>query len=276
MGLGQKVLTPLKGRVLVVEDNESNQEIFRHQLESMGLDVIVAINGIEGLEILNQVSVDLILTDLHMPKISGDTMVRLIRKNESGEQHIPIIGVTADATMDVEQGCFMAGMDQVLLKPATRIAMYKELSTWLSRDKNRRNSRTSTFDNQFSFSLINLPVIFDPKAIATNVRGNPSMHHSLLEKFVIQAKQLVKEIFVKQKEMDMDQIALLGQKLHVMAETYGAIKLSTLCIELEKGVKKSDVQVITDTNDRINSTMQCTEEAIKQVIDKERHLCQIF
>ncbi len=122
--------------VLLVEDNETNQEVITTQLDLLGLGVEVAANGIEGLALWKSGRFDLVLTDCHMPEMDGFEMTAEIRKQEKarGENRIPVIAITANALKGESERCLAAGMDDYLSKPVALNALQKTLEQWLSQD----------------------------------------------------------------------------------------------------------------------------------------------
>jgi len=106
------------GKVLVVEDNAVNQKVARHILERLGCDVSVARNGVEALELLAALTVDLILMDVQMPVMDGIAATARIREMESqGRSRTPIVALTANAMTGDYDECMAAGMDSFLTKP---------------------------------------------------------------------------------------------------------------------------------------------------------------
>ncbi|KAG9855502.1 histidine kinase, partial [Aureobasidium melanogenum] len=118
--------------VLLVEDNAINQKILAQQLRKTGCArVHVADHGLDALEILStttfhrstgieQIPLSIILLDVEMPIMDGLTCARRIREFErAGEiiQHVPIIGITANARSEQIASCIDAGMDEVVTKP---------------------------------------------------------------------------------------------------------------------------------------------------------------
>jgi signal transduction histidine kinase len=124
---------PLSGRVLVVEDNEVNRMIARETLQSLGLDVLEAIDGSDALETLQQEVVDLVLMDCQMPIMNGYDATRAIREEEArkGCARLPIVALTADAFDDDAAKSRDAGMDAHLAKPYTRERLQEVLTQWL-------------------------------------------------------------------------------------------------------------------------------------------------
>lgn len=84
-----------EGLILLVEDNLVNQEVLNMQLSALGYSAMTASDGREALELWNQHSFDLILTDCNLPKVDGFELARVIRKAETTTgKHVPIIAVT--------------------------------------------------------------------------------------------------------------------------------------------------------------------------------------
>lgn len=107
-------------RGLVVEDNEVNQTVLVAQLRSLGYETHVAANGAEGLAAFEAGDFDFVLTDFHMPVMSGFEMSQKIREVEDqkgGQTRIPIIAITADAISGDTQRGKNHGMDAFLTKP---------------------------------------------------------------------------------------------------------------------------------------------------------------
>ena len=124
---------PLRGRVLVVEDNEVNRMIARDVLQSMGLTVLEACDGEEALAMLARHTVDLVLMDCQMPVLDGYAATRELRRREAqrGTRRLPVLALTADAFEEDAKRSLEAGMDAHLAKPYTREQLRELLKTWL-------------------------------------------------------------------------------------------------------------------------------------------------
>ena len=106
-------------RILIAEDNLTNQEVLRLQMHRLGLQCRIVENGCQALALWQSGQVDLILTDCHMPEMDGYQLARAVRELEADtDRHIPIIAITAAATEGEGERCFQAGMDDYLTKPS--------------------------------------------------------------------------------------------------------------------------------------------------------------
>ncbi len=106
-------------QALVVEDNKFNQIVLKKLLGLMHINTVMANNGLEALEFIKCEKFDLVFMDIRMPIMNGYEATLKIRSQESVDEHVPIIAVTADATRQVEQRCEEVGMDAFLAKPLT-------------------------------------------------------------------------------------------------------------------------------------------------------------
>ena len=121
--------------ILVAEDHPVNQELIRHQLALLGFACDVANDGAEALAALEHTSYGCLITDCHMPKVSGYELTRRIRESEQGgAERLPILGITANTAPEDLNLCRDAGMDDSLVKP-TRLATLRDyLSRWFGTD----------------------------------------------------------------------------------------------------------------------------------------------
>ncbi|MCP5150247.1 MAG: response regulator [Chromatiales bacterium] len=106
-------------RVLVAEDNLVNQLVARRMLERLDIEVTVACDGREALQLFARGAFDAVLMDMHMPEMDGGTSTLAIRRLESaaGRRRTPIIALTAGAMKQDQNEAFAAGVDEFVAKP---------------------------------------------------------------------------------------------------------------------------------------------------------------
>jgi len=119
-------------RVLVVEDNRTNQMVAGGMLEKSDCHCEFAGNGREAVDAVRRSNFDLILMDCSMPEMDGYEATLLIRvfEKESG-RHTPIVAMTANVQAGDEARCLEAGMDDYLAKPVTLGKLRLKLERWL-------------------------------------------------------------------------------------------------------------------------------------------------
>ena len=120
-------------RILVVEDNVISQKVALKLLEKLGYQADVAGNGLEAIEALKNVSYDLVLMDISMPKMDGIEATKHIRSETSNIKNpkIPIIGLTAHALKGDRDRCLAVGMNDYFSKPIDPEKFSKAIKKWL-------------------------------------------------------------------------------------------------------------------------------------------------
>ncbi|MBL8326968.1 MAG: response regulator [Rubrivivax sp.] len=123
----------LQGMVLLVEDNIVNRLVGAEMLRSIGVEVIEAEDGAQGLALLERQRVDLVLMDLQMPVLDGLAATRQLREREARLRlpRVPIVALTANAFDEDVTASMAAGMDGHLAKPYSREQLYDLLRRWL-------------------------------------------------------------------------------------------------------------------------------------------------
>ena len=115
--------------ILIIEDEESIQNIIRAFLEDAGYTVVLAADGMEGIEQFRANKPDLVLLDLMLPKIDGFAVCEILRK----ESHVPIIMLTALDDDDSQMKGFDALADDYITKPFSMPLVVKHIEAVLRR-----------------------------------------------------------------------------------------------------------------------------------------------
>ncbi|NSW86101.1 MAG: response regulator [Syntrophobacteraceae bacterium] len=133
-----------KIRILMAEDNMTNQKVALRIMDKLGYRADAVANGQEALRALEMIPYDLILMDVQMPVMDGFEATRLIRKSEEGTgKHIPIIAMTAHATKGDRESCIEAGMDDYISKPIRPEELVEGIERMLRRSLSLPPSHTA-------------------------------------------------------------------------------------------------------------------------------------
>jgi CheY-like chemotaxis protein len=103
-------------KILLVEDNEMNRDMLSRRLAKRGFEVVMAVNGAEGVEMARSARPDVILMDMSLPVMDGWTATRKL-KADASTSGIPVIGLTAHAMAGDREKCLEAGCDEYDTKP---------------------------------------------------------------------------------------------------------------------------------------------------------------
>ncbi len=127
--------TPLRGRILLAEDNATSRLYVCEILHRRGLSCEVVTSGREAIEAVSRTPYDLILMDCHMPELDGFDATATIRRLEAEgtlQGRVPILALTANAIEGDRQRCLQAGMDDYLSKPVRADALLARIEHWLT------------------------------------------------------------------------------------------------------------------------------------------------
>jgi CheY-like chemotaxis protein len=103
-------------RILVVEDNSANRRLLTELLRSVGFEVRVAVNGLEGVEAFSAWGPDLVFMDIRMPVMDGLAVTQIIKNSERG-RGTPVIALTAHAFEEERREILASGCDDFICKP---------------------------------------------------------------------------------------------------------------------------------------------------------------
>lgn len=120
-----------KNRILIVDDSLSNRKSLSLMIEQMGYQAITAVDGMEALQRLHEQKIELVLTDLEMPRMNGLEMTQAIRIWPE-KLHLPVIMITSRSTQKHKNMAQQAGVDDYLTKPVDTQALKTLLKKWLS------------------------------------------------------------------------------------------------------------------------------------------------
>ena len=117
-------------RILIVEDDVELRQLFARVLEKNGYQVVAAEDGAEAMKILGRGYVDLIISDIMMPVMDGNALVRALR--EDGVK-TPVLMITAKSTLDDMREGFLSGTDDYMVKPVNVNEMVLRVGALLRR-----------------------------------------------------------------------------------------------------------------------------------------------
>jgi PAS domain S-box-containing protein len=130
-------------RILLAEDNITNQQVAMGILKKLGLRADAVANGAEAVNALESLPYDLVLMDVQMPVMDGFEATKKIRNSKVKSSvdgvrsisHIPIIAMTAHAMQGDRERALEAGMNDYLTKPVSPVALAEALSKWLPKEE---------------------------------------------------------------------------------------------------------------------------------------------
>lgn len=243
-------------RILIAEDNLINQKVIINLLDSSGIDIVVANDGQECVDILKKdKKFSLILMDVHMPVLDGFQATRLIRKIPQYE-HIPIIALSGDISTDDIQNMLDAGMEAHLEKPLKLDAFYDILYSYTSDEKMISDSNKIKKSIEFD--------IYRGLEICGN---DKEFYLEILNDFITNyedASQKIQQFLSERNSIDADKMLLdiLG-----LAANIGAEHLHSATLELKRTIANPQDLEYIDALKKFKRSLAHISELIKAYKD---------
>lgn len=185
--------------ILLAEDNIVNQKLAVAILEKSGHRVNIVENGIKALEAIEKDEFDMVLMDVQMPEMDGFAATREIRKREqSSNQHIPIVAMTAHAMKGDRESCLEAGMDEYLSKPIRASDLEEKISFLFesgllgSTDRSRTDRSSSLAGNGDPGDPLESQIAW--KKALRNTAGDNQLLEELLRTFLDEVPKLAQRM----------------------------------------------------------------------------------
>jgi PAS domain S-box-containing protein len=255
-------------RILVVEDNTTNQAVAKGMLEKFGLSIDIASNGQEAISALHQLPYDLVFMDCQMPVMDGFAATGQIRNPHSlvKDHAIPVIAMTANAMQGDRERCISAGMDDYIAKPIDPMKLNKALQQWLPKQC-QKNTLTTTEKEQChpiptTAKTIAEPPIFDYMAMRERLMDDDDLIKSIAEAFLSDLPNDLKKLQAAVEKRDMEQAAAIAHKIKGSSGNVGGMLLSASALIIEQAGKANDLQVVYDELPKLE---QCVEQLIQSL-----------
>jgi len=236
-------------RVLLAEDNEINQQVAMEILSGAGLNVTVAGNGKEALDLVRANAFDAVLMDVQMPVMDGYAATREIRNSTAGVRNIPIIAMTAHAMSGDREKSIAAGMNDHVTKPIDPEQLFGTLAKWIKAERETRepvrapSGPSARPDGDSAPAADSIPDAmpgFDLTDGLRRLMGNRSLYRKLLVTFGTQYAHAGVDIREGLHAGDFDRAHQLVHAIKGVAANLAAKDLQQQSAALEKLVKHVD------------------------------------
>ncbi|MEP0873718.1 ATP-binding protein [Trichocoleus desertorum AS-A10] len=212
-------------RILLAEDNVTNQKVATHLLRRLGYRADLASNGLEVLEALRRQSYDVILMDLQMPEMDGLTATQAIYREWGSTDRPRIVAMTANAMQGDREECLSCGMDDYISKPV----QVKELVRALSQCQ---------VDPQVTASLpssaLAVAIAEAKRSVQERVGEDASeLFLQMIDCFLEEVPRRLAAMHQAIAEADTAALALAARSLKSSSDLLGILSFSELCNQLE-------------------------------------------
>ncbi len=227
-------------RILLAEDNHTNQEVACGMLQRMGWHADVAQDGKEALQALERTSYDLVLMDVQMPEMDGYEATRLIRDPNSAvlNHNVPIIATTAHAMAGDAAKCLAAGMSDYVSKPIDPKILEQLVEKWLIRKEHGAPGAMpaeSAGDTKAPAPVAAL--VFNREVFLERMMGDEEFAHEVAAEFVKELPTLIGALEDWVREASLESIWKEAHKIKGSAANVGGEALRDIALKVEQAGK---------------------------------------
>lgn len=249
-------------QVLIVDDHEVNRQVLRQQLNFLGHDVSEAENGRSAFERWCEHAFDIVITDCHMPVMSGAELTQAIRQVEEaqGLEASIILGLTADAQSEEIELCLKVGMNDCLIKP---IALDELDARLLQCSKNE----SPAIDLQSTERLEARPVstsVVDLGPLEMLISSEPEKFRQILDELINNNRKDCKALGIFMQEDQFEKLAELAHRIKGAARVVKAEQLVECCRQLEVLCRTPEMyqSQISDVVVEVQAAITALEQAL--------------
>ena len=264
----------LRGRVLLAEDNEINQEVACATLEVAGCEVTIVENGVRAV-MASSDGFDLILMDCHMPEMDGFEAARRIRtlETETNRPRVPIVALTADVRKGIEAQCTRAGMDGYLSKPFGQDDLAAVLREWLP----EREVDLPATDIQLE-NLVNFDEVVVQQLLNLGKKRGKDILRTAVQLYKERFPELLAAATAALANGQLEECANAAHSLKSSSANIGASKIAEICAAVERdarsglnsglAAKLSDMEaVFADAQNEMNNLLRIDSDLLSQTIE---------
>jgi PAS domain S-box-containing protein len=257
---------PSHVRILVAEDNITNQQVAVGILERFGLKVDLAANGVEAIKALEAVAYDLVLMDVQMPLMDGFQAARIVRDPLSHvrDHQIPIIAMTAYALRGDREKCLQAGMDDHLTKPIEVTTLVAALEKWLKPRGQSWQSGEGRAQEKLTPSIRQAEApVFDRGALMDRVLNDPELGRVVIEGFLGDLPGQIEKLQRYASAGEVNHVEQQAHKIKGAAATMGAEALRAVVSAVEQAGKAGDLALVLARMKELDAPIAELTKALK-------------
>ena len=249
-------------RVLLAEDNQTNQMAAARMLKMLGYQVDVALNGLEAVDAARKVDYGIVLMDNQMPEMDGLSATREIRTYESAHNKppVPIIALTANAMRGDREKCLAAGMNDYLSKPFKVAQLSQMLERWGQLTPSIGPAPAEAAAPTPQERAVD-PSVFDE--FRGDEEGANDFVTQLIDLYLEESTLRMAELKDAARRLDASALKLAAHSLKGTSSTVGANKLAAMCNEIEMLAR-------TTTFEGMSTLVAALEDEFTRVHDELR------
>ena len=263
-------------RILLVEDNSTNQKVALAHLQLAGYQVDLAENGKQAIKAFKEAKYDLILMDVQMPLMDGYETTKEIRRLEkknkpdcdSDDQRlkneIPIIAATAHALSNCREKCLNSGMSDFIAKPLMRKELLAIVEKWLSNDPRAKNpNRIGDPGRPMTASGSDKPINYD--VALKEFMGQKQILHEVINDFNKSLKNQLKDLHDALENQDVNLIRREAHSIKGGAANLTAVPLQNIAAKLENAGENGNISDGWELLEQLKTEFNRLENYVKGI-----------
>ncbi len=248
-------------RILLAEDNATNQKLALRLLERMGYRADVAGNGLEVLEALRRQPYDVVLMDVQMPDMDGLEATRIIRRDWPLATRPCIVATTASAMKEDREACLAAGMDGYISKPIRVEELVSALERCVPLGERAEPPKSGPIQPEAAGveQTLNAEALAHLRAMAD---GDTDFLSELVDTFLADAPELLSRIGQAVKQEEAGELRIAAHSLKSNSAEFGAQALYELCKTLEEMGQAGELDGAADLSAQAQAEYERVETAL--------------
>jgi PAS domain S-box-containing protein len=254
-------------RILLAEDNLTNQQVALGILRKLGLHADTAADGAEAIAALEARRYDLVLMDVQMPEMDGLEATRRIRDPRSAvvNHEIPIIAMTAHAMQGDRELCLEAGMDDYVTKPISPQTLADALDRWLPREESLQPAPIGAEPATVAQAVAAAPLpSFDRAGLMERLMGDDELASIVIDGFLEDAPKLILALGACLRAGDAPGAMRQAHTIKGASATVGGEALRAVAGEIERDATAGDLASAGDRLEDLESAFDRLREAMSQ------------
>jgi CheY-like chemotaxis protein/HPt (histidine-containing phosphotransfer) domain-containing protein len=255
-------------RILLAEDNITNQQVAVGILKKLGLRADAEANGAEAVHALETLPYDLVLMDVQMPVMDGLRATLEIRNPRSAVRNheIPIIAMTAHAMQGDREKCLKAGMNDYVSKPVNPKALADALDKWLPRAGKDEypisNVQYPMTKESLDIEHSQLP-IFDKAGLLDRVMEDEDLARQLIDVFLDDIPKQIESLRGYLASGDVSGTERQAHTIKGASANLGGEKVRALAFEMEKSAKAGDLEYVKSNLNALEKQFTLLKQEMK-------------
>ena len=268
----KKIFAGSKARILLAEDNITNQQVVLGILKKFGIRADAVANGAEAVRALELLPYDLVIMDIQMPVMDGLDAARHIRNPQSSvlNHKVPIIAITALVTQGDKEKCLSAGVNSFVSKPVTHSVLADILEQWLPRsqadDRMRNNDKekeTSSGKDDSTIIDDHACMVFDRIGMMARLMDDEELAGTVAEGFL---DDIPKQIELLRGYLEAGDVPGTQRQSHTIkgaSANVGGEALSAIAFKIENAARAGDLSAADGYLAGLEAEFQRLKQAIE-------------